>query len=187
MRQFTTLASFLALAVVMFAPAPASARQGDERLDPLFERLAGAVNPLEIRILEQSIWAIWVESGSATVDLFMKSTAELMERKEYDRALEILDVVVQLSPQYAEGWNRRATVHYMLGNIDASVSDIERTLELEPRHFGALSGLAAIMSEQKDDEGAMKALTRALAANPHLEKGKERLKELTRRAKGDPI
>jgi len=177
----------LALCALWIAAAPAAARQGDERLDALFERLAAVENPLEARIVEQAIWQIWLESKSDTVDLLMTHGVKAMEEEDFDRALDIFSTIVELDPAFAEGWNKRATLFYLMGEPEASVKDIEKTLALEPRHFGALAGLYSIMRDRNDLEGALRALTRAVAANPHLPSAKDQLRELTRKVRGDPI
>lgn len=182
MKRFLT-----ALTLLVALALPALAAQDDENLDILFERLHAAESPVEARVVEQAIWQVWLKSDSPTVDLLLGSAIKAMNGEEHEKALELLDVVVVLAPDFAEGWNKRATLHYVLGNHDASIADIRRTIALEPRHFGALSGLAMILDERKDAAGAMDALKRALAANPHIPNGKEKLRDLTRRARGDPI
>jgi tetratricopeptide (TPR) repeat protein len=166
---------------------PAAARQGDDRLDGLFERLQTAQNPLEAKIIEESIWQIWAQSGSATVDLLLANGANAMSAGDFDKAQTMLNAVVQLDPDFAEGWNKRATLYFMTGNYQASMADIEKTLALEPRHFGALSGLGQILDRLDDAPGALKAYKRALAADPQLEAVRERVKELTLKVKGSPI
>ncbi|HUN52310.1 MAG TPA: tetratricopeptide repeat protein, partial [Candidatus Sulfotelmatobacter sp.] len=173
--------------VLLALTAPAVARQGDDRLDGLFERLQAAQNPLEAKLLEEAIWQIWLESGSPTVDLLMANGATAMSAGDYDKAQTMFDAVVQLDPDYAEGWNKRATLYFITGNYQASIADIEKTLALEPRHFGALSGLGQILERLNDPAGALKAYRRALAADPQMESVRERVKELTLQVKGSPI
>jgi tetratricopeptide (TPR) repeat protein len=177
----------LALPVLLSLGGAAVAAQDDERIDPLFDKLYAAENPAEVKAIEQAIWTIWMESRSATVDLLLAGGMEAMQGQDYGKALAFFNVVVELAPDFAEGWNKRATVHFLLGDPQASVADIRKTLALEPRHFGALAGLALLRENEKDWAGAMQAFQRALAANPHVEGGKQRLRQLTRRAKGQPI
>jgi tetratricopeptide (TPR) repeat protein len=87
-------------------------------------------------------------------------------------------VVVELAPKFAEGWNRRATLHYMMGNYPRSIEDVHQTLELEPRHFGALSGLGMIYRALEQPRKAINAFRRALATNPHLSQARASLKAL---------
>lgn len=183
MRRFLPVLAFCAF----LSPGLASANQDDPRLDGLFDKLYEAEAPIEIKTLEQAIWALWLETPSPTVELLMGSGMEAMQAQEFAKALSFFNVVVEFAPDYAEGWNKRATLHFLMGNNTASRADIQKTLALEPRHFGALAGLASILESEKDYTGAMTAMERAVSANPHLQGGKDRLKTLTRRAKGDPI
>jgi tetratricopeptide (TPR) repeat protein len=166
---------------------PALAKQGDERLDGLFERLQRTSNPLEAKVVEQAIWQIWLQSGSDTVDLLMANGTNAMSEGDYPKALKMFDSVVQVDPGYAEGWNKRATLYFLMGDFQSSMGDIQKTLELEPRHFGALSGLGQILDRLDDAPGALKAYRRALAADPQMESVRERVKELTLKVKGSPI
>lgn len=179
----------IVLALVLFLGTFGFARaaQDDERLDPLFDKLYAAQDPIEVKAAEQAIWTIWLESGSPTVDLLVGGGMQAMQAEEFGKALSFFDVVVEFAPNYAEGWNKRATLHFLMGNTRASIADIEKTLALEPRHFGALSGLATIRENEKDWEAAYQAMRRAVAANPHIQGGKDKLRQLQRRAKGDPI
>ncbi len=180
------LLSAFALCAVLL-PGIASAGQDDPRLDGLFDKLYEAEAPIEIKSLEQAIWQLWLETPSPTVELLMSSGIEAMQAQDFAKALSFFNVVVEFAPDYAEGWNRRATLHFLMGNNAASRADIQKTLALEPRHFGALAGLASILESEKDFAGAMLAMERAVSANPHLQGAKDRLKTLTRRARGEPI
>lgn len=101
-----------------------------------------------------------------------------MQAGDYQGALATFDDLVERNPEFAEAWNKRATVHYLLGNDEASVADIVETLELEPRHFGALSGLALIYERNDQPVAAASALRRALAVHPQMGGGERRLKRL---------
>ncbi len=110
--------------------------------------------------------------------LLMGQGIRLMRQGEHDDALAKFDAIVELAPDFAEGWNKRATVYYMIGDYDASVIDIVKTLELEPRHFGALSGLGLIYDAIDKPAGALKAYRRALAVHPNLGHARRRIEEL---------
>ncbi len=167
----------------VLAAAPALARQGDARLEPLFDLLLQSDDPHRVIIAEKEIWGIWHESGSATIDLLLNAGIQAMNRGEQSDAIERFSAVIDLAPDFAEGWNKRATAHYLAGNFDASVDDIAKTLELEPRHFGALSGLGLIYDALDEPEGALKAYRRALAVNPHLKHPRQRLQALKKELK----
>ena len=108
-----------------------------------------------------------------------------MQSGDHDTAVEAFDAVLVLDPDLAEGYNKRATVYYMMGRYADSVADIEKTLE--PRHFGALSGLGLIYSELDEGEAALRAFEAALAINPHLDGIREKATELRLRLEGRGI
>ena len=162
--------------VVTDQPAAAPGRAG--QLDQLFAKLKAAGGDAAAGQAEDQIVALWLQSGSDTVDLLMSWSAEAIANKDYARALDILDRVVTLKPDYAEGWNKRATVYFLTDDYSQSLSDIEHVLVLEPRHFGALTGLGAIFRELGDDKRAIDAYKQALALDPHLDDAQKALDEL---------
>jgi len=103
---------------------------------------------------------------------------------DHETALDAFDNLVDLAPDFAEAWNKRATVYYLMGRLDESVNDIQQTLELEPRHFGALSGLALIYDAVENPEAAIRSLEAALEINPHLEDSQVRIDQLREKVKG---
>ena len=110
-----------------------------------------------------------------------------MQAKKYPRALDFLDRVVLMEPDYVEGWNKRATVYFLMDDYNHSIADIGHVLALEPRHFGALSGLGMIMRELGDDNRAMAAYRAALAVDPLLDNVRDALDELETKAKGQDL
>ncbi|HUF86685.1 MAG TPA: tetratricopeptide repeat protein [Thermohalobaculum sp.] len=137
------------------------------RLDDLFARLADA-GATEWQPVQSEIWRMWSRSGSPSMDLLLRRADEAVGEGDPELALRFLDDLVRLAPDFAEGWNKRATVYFMLGEYGRSVADIERTLALEPRHFGALSGLAMILERLGDKPGAYVAYAQALEVHPNL-------------------
>jgi len=154
------------------------ADQTDPALNELFAALNEADSPMEIRQIESQIQDIWSDPGSDSIDLLMNRAREAMNEDEYDIALIHLDDGVDLAPEFAEGWNRRATLFYLMKRYDDAVVDIEKAVVLEPRHFGAWSGLGLIFLDIGNKEGALKAYEKALEANPHLEGLGDKIKEL---------
>lgn len=149
-----------------------------EKLDWLFVQLKAAANePLAKRIASQ-INAIFLESGSDTIDLLMSRAMKAMADKDSALALDLLDQVVVLKPDYVEGWNKRATLHYMEDRYGPALADIEHVLALEPRHYGALSGLGMILGELNDKRRAIEAFKNVLALYPQLENAKKALADL---------
>lgn len=154
---------------------------GQSAVDALFDKLQETENPIEARQIERKIWEAWGKSDSDTINALMQGGIAVMEKGDYKRANDIFTAMIELKPDFAEAYNKRASVRYLAGDYPGSVADIERTLKLEPRHFGALSGLGAIMEQMDNLDEALKAYRRALAANPHLNDGADKLKELRRR------
>lgn len=163
------------------------ADQNDPRLDYLFVHLQDVDKSQQARLIEQLIWGVWLESESPTLKLLMGRAVHAMGENKFDAALEILHSVVVVAPDYAEGWNKRATVYFLMGRYEESIADVERTLSLEPRHFGALSGLGLIYSHLEDNASALDAYERALKANPHLDQAKTEVKRLRSKVKGERI
>jgi tetratricopeptide (TPR) repeat protein len=165
---------------------PAAADQQDARLDGLFERLQETRSQAEARMVEQQIWRLWLESEDAAIDRLMRQGVVAMRDQNYDAALRVFDRMVNQAPGFAEGWNKRATVHYLMGEWRASVVDIQRTLELEPRHFGALFGLGLIYDALEQPEAALRSFEATLDLNPHSESTLLRVQELRRQLQGRP-
>lgn len=170
--------SLVALAVVVGGVFPALADQSDERLDELFVQLHETKSAYQAHVLERTIWSIWLMSDKAGTNILMEQGVNAMGAGDHATALEKFEAIVQLEPDFAEGWNKRATVHYLMGNLAQSIEDVKKTLSLEPRHFGALSGLGLIYDSLDDLEGAKAAFEKALEANPHMVPIRLRLEEI---------
>ena len=109
---------------------------------------------------------IWHESGREDVDRLMEAGIEEMGSGRLRESIATFARIVGLAPEFAEGWNKRATAYYLAGELDASIRDVERTLALEPRHFGALSGLGLIYLARDDELGALRAFEATLKVHP---------------------
>jgi tetratricopeptide (TPR) repeat protein len=139
-----------------------------QRLDELFARLKTAKTEDEGDAVVSEIWKVWQRSGDAEFDEKMHQAILLMGQGIGTLAMPILDDIVKRLPDWAEGWNKRATMLYLMGEHDRSLADIERVLALEPRHFGALAGTGLIRIEKGEYREALAAFRRALAINPFL-------------------
>jgi tetratricopeptide (TPR) repeat protein len=156
-------------------------------LDELFAKLPeNAKLPAGERI-EQEILRRFSRSGSATADLLMGWAGEAMEEKNYPLALDVLDQILVLKPDFAEAWNKRATVYFLIDDYGASLSDIRETLALEPRHFGALAGMGMILKAMDRNDEAITVLKRAIEINPRLENIQEAIVELEKQSGGEDI
>lgn len=147
---------------------PVGADQKDGRLPGLFKNLHGAPNLETAQAIEVQIWHIWFQNDDNAIVLLMEQGEAAMGRRAYDSALRSFNQVIQIAPDFAEGWNRRATLYYLMGRYDDSLADIEKTLALEPRHFGALSGRGLVYSALEELDLALRSFEAALAVNPHM-------------------
>ncbi|MBO6903142.1 MAG: hypothetical protein JJ864_17530 [Rhizobiaceae bacterium] len=184
--------SFIAFLLLAVPPANAhavdvSAPQDLSRLDKLFEELKRERNEAAAKRIANFIREEWSRSGSATIDLMMQWSAKAMSEERYDVALDFLDQITVLAPEFAEGWNRRATLHYTMGSYAKSMADIEQVLRLEPRHFGALSGMAAIFKTYDMKEPALQAFQRVLDVYPMLRSAQEEVADLAEELAGEGI
>ena len=158
-----------------------------ERLDKLFSDLKRERNEKAAERIANQIYLVWSDSGSASIDLMMQWSQKAVEDQKFDGALDFLDEVVTLQPDFVEGWNRRATVNFLMKNYAKSMADIDRVLELEPRHFGALSGLAQIMADTGRKEQALKAWQRVLDIYPMLRNAQQQVSTLSEDLAGESI
>jgi tetratricopeptide (TPR) repeat protein len=158
-----------------------------KNLDFLFEALKAAPDADAAKLVESRIWALWFASGSDTADLLMSRVKTASEAKNIPLALELLDAVIAVRPEFTEAWNRRATLHFANKDFGRAISDIRQVLAREPRHFGALVGLGTIMQDLGEDKFALEAFRRALAVNPHLPRIPDAVKTLTEKVEGRDI
>ena len=180
MRILTTM--ILAL-IILFPAAASRADQKDPRLPDLFATLGAKGEPLRAQNAEREIWSIWTRHADDGINTLMHHGMQKMGAGEFVEALKAFSAIIATKPDFAEGWNKRATVYFLMGAYDASVRDIEATLVLEPRHFGAISGLGLIYRAIDKPEAALKAFEKTLEIYPwsvgaqiHIEQLREELK-----------
>ncbi|WP_138469486.1 tetratricopeptide repeat protein [Poseidonocella sp. HB161398] len=165
---------FLALACSVASPAIAVA----ETLDELFAELQDPATE-NWQGVESQIWQEWSRSGSPSMDLLLERGREAIAAGDLEAAVDHLTALTDHAPDFAEGWNARATAFYQEGELGLAVADIERTLALNPRHFGALSGFGMILEELGHVKEALEVYDAALAIHPHqpnVEDAIERIK-----------
>ncbi len=158
-----------------------------ELANSLLTRLKGAQDASTAKTIEQAIWQLWLRHPSPSVELLMGQAVKAMTVGENKKALRILTTVIELVPDYAEAWNKRATVYFYEGEYKRSLADIDQVLDIEPRHFGALSGLGLVHQAMENKKEALKALRRALKVHPFLEGAKDAEKRLEQEVEGEPI
>jgi tetratricopeptide (TPR) repeat protein len=156
-------------------------------IDFLFDALKAAPDDEIARQVESRIWAIWLASGSDTADLLMNRVKAAIEAKDNALAIQLLDSIIEIKPDYIEAWNRRATLFFSMKDYGRAMTDIQEVLNREPRHFGALAGLGMILEELGDDKQALEAYRKALAVNPHMRRIPDLVKTLTEKVEGRDI
>ncbi len=166
---------------------PAQASQNDARLPGLFDQLREARSTKDAAQVEQAIWQVWLVSGNFTADAHVHRGLQTLSDGRNEDALVDFTKATEVKADFAEAWNKRATVNYLLGRYDAAVLDIQKTLELEPRHFGALSGLGLINLALGREREALRAFEAALRIHPFMPGAKTHIRELRDRVQGKGI
>lgn len=160
------LATFLFLGALL--PANGEPVIGGARLDQLFSALSLAQED-EWQVIEAEIHDLWQESGSASMDLLLKGGWAALTAQDTEAAIEHFTALVDHAPNFAEGWNARATAYFRAGLYGPSMADIRQTLALEPRHFGALAGLGFIFEEAGKNAQALNVYKEVLRLHPFNE------------------
>lgn len=186
MQPKTWQLSLAALLAVCISPAVLG-DQTDQRLDALFETLRSSEDEAVLVETETEIWEIWYDSGEPAVDEKMELAAELVRAGNLAAAERIYTDITELLPKFSEGWNRRATVRYYQGDFAGSLADIEETLRLEPRHFGAIWGLGMILGSQHDYERAILAFQRLLEIKPNSPDARPRIEMLKQQMANESV
>ena len=152
--------------------------QKNEELDELFFRLHETTDMFEAASLSRDIWKNWYQNSNPDIEALMKQGEISMQRADYPDAVQLYTQVIKLDPDFAEGWNRRATVLYLMGEFQLSTNDVVETLKLEPRHYGALSGQGLIYLQLQERRLALEYFEKALEANPHMSNVRENIEML---------
>jgi tetratricopeptide (TPR) repeat protein len=147
------------------------------RLDDLFGQLQTATDE-EAGAITNNIWMEWSKSGSPAMDLLLKRGRDAMNAGFPNVAIDHFTALIDHAPDFAEGYNARATAYFQTGDLGPSVSDIAKTLTLNPRHFGALAGLGMIFEQLDEPAKALEVYKAALAINPHMSQVRDSVKRL---------
>ena len=164
--------------------SPAQAQGND--LDRLFDSLRDP-GTTDWQRIEEEIERRLSNSGSPSADLLLRRGMQALEAEDYGAAIDHLTALTDHAPEFSEGWNARASAYFMAGLYGPAMQDLARVLTLEPRHFGALSGLGLIYEQIESADGAIKAFTAALEINPHMPWIVERLEALEEEQEGEPL
>ncbi|MDN5787230.1 tetratricopeptide repeat protein [Pseudorhodobacter sp.] len=173
-----------ALVAIFVVAQPGAAATSDA--DALLDKLPQADAPEAAR-LEKQIWREWSKSGSASMDLLLQRGRDAMNAGDYDAAIEHLTALIDHAPEFAEGWDARATAYFQKGEFGPAVSDIVHVLALNPRHFGALTGFGRILEETDQVERALQVYQAVLAIHPHLDEVRDAVERLQATAAGQEL
>ena len=169
------------------APKPPLAFVRRHTLDELYAKLSVAKDEDEAKGLAGLIGGIWLRTDSDTAALLMQRAMQAIEKKDYQVALDQLDSLIALKPGWAEAWNKRASVRFYMGNFDGAMSDVERVLKIEPKHFGALDGMGTILQHTGFDKQALEVYRKSLSIYPHQPEVEKLVDKLTLAVEGQGI
>jgi tetratricopeptide (TPR) repeat protein len=161
------------------SPSPRTSAVQSRMLDDLFARLQRAPDQSEAQALALAIRHLWFQTRSDTASLLMQRALKSIQESRYPLALSLLDKIVTLEPRWAEAWNQRATARFLADDAEGAMADIDQVMKLEPRHFGALAGMGAILQRDGQDKQALQIYSKSLSIyplQPDLQKAVEKLK-----------
>lgn len=164
----------------------AQSLQDNAELNELYERLQDP-DLRNWEAVEDNIWRLWSQSGSASIDLLLERGRDALQEEEYEVAVEHFSAAIDHAPQFAEAYNGRATAFFQMERYGLSIADIEMTLALNPRHFGAINGLAMILEQLEQPEDALSAYRAVSAIHPHRAQVKEAIEKLEKRLEGQAL
>lgn len=185
-KHIVTSVCGLLMAILASIPVIAGDLATKNQLDGWFAQLADPAYP-DWKRAEADIERAWSQSGSAALDLLLQRGNAAIEAGDYPAAIDHLTALTEQAPDFAEGWNARATAYYLMGQYGPSIADIGHVLTLEPRHFGAISGLGMILRDTGHKAAARDAFRKSLAINPHQDGIRQALDELERDLSGTEL
>ena len=176
------------LAMFLIALPQGYADQNDKELDALFDTLSNNdTTPSQARVVTSEIWRQWLRTDNREAQKLMSLGIDMMNQYALDEAIKVFTAIIEMEPDFAEAWNKRATVYYMMGEYDLSTADVAETIRLEPRHFGALSGQGLIYLRTNRREAAVEWFKRALSVNPFMDNIRSSVEQLERELKANVI
>jgi len=177
-QGLATVAVALVWALLLTLSPGVRGDQSDPALSDLYRQLLNAPDGATAASLESRIWQVWLKAPDERSQALLQSVSQSMDLRNYEEALSLSSELVELYPAYAEAWNKRATVYYLMSDFDASVSDILETLKREPRHFGAISGLGLIFSRSGKLDEALGAFEQVLEISPRSANAQRSVQQL---------
>jgi tetratricopeptide (TPR) repeat protein len=182
MRSF--ILGFFVLVLVACSGADTTRGHADPELDALFLQLADAPDTATAQPIEERIWQHWADSGSPTVNVLLERAAVAENAGDAELAERFLDQASALAPDFAEPWNRRASLAYRSDDYAGAIAALQETLKREPRHFGALAVLGLIYEELGQDRRALAAFRAALVIHPHHQPSLDGVRRIEPRVEG---
>ena len=153
----------------------------------LYDELKSAHDAHDASPITETIEELWLLSGSDTVDLLMARADRFIKESDLDLALEILDATVELAPDDAEAWHRRATVHYLQKDYELALADLRHALDIDPKHYNAINDLGVVLQALDAKKEALQAFRKALEVNPFLDDARQAVESLSREVGGQDI
>lgn len=187
MRSILFAASLAALSITGAAPPAPTPPRPIPQVDQLFHRLALAGTDEQAKPIEDQILTLFLESGSASVDLLMTRAAAALASGDMDTAQQLLNVITKVAPDYAEGWHQRGKLQAVAGDDEGAVVSLQKAITLNPRQFAAMAELSAILVEYGDKRDALKLLRKAQTLDHHLSDVDREVRQLSREVEGDSI
>lgn len=166
---------------------PTTPAERDKILSDLYALLATAETENAAKAIAGRIERVWLHSGSPTVDILFRRAMKAISEKNYDKALKFIDHVVEQAPDFTEGWNRRAFVHYKRNEVVLALGDLRRALALDPNHFKALDGLSQVLRDIGEKQAALAVLRRLREVHPHWPGAEKAIEELAFEVEGQGI
>ena len=179
-----SLVCLLSVLFMMFAIEASFSDQTDVRLKGLFKDLKAASLDVDALLVEREIWKIWTIHKNRHITSLMSQGLKALDNNNLKKGLGFFNNIIDMDPNFAEAWNKRATIYFLMGNFDKSMQDIHRTLILEPRHFGAISGLGLIFNALGQPENALSAFRRVREIYPLSRSATGFIKRLSKRDPG---
>ncbi len=186
MARFAPILKSVVTALFVAGAVSPAARAQDDPLDDLFDQLRN-VGPEAAAQIENRIWSEWSKSGSPSMDLLLERGRDALDSDDLVAASEHFSALIDHAPDFAEGYNARAMAYYRMGLYGLALDDLQQVLARNPRHFGAIGGLALILQELGYDSEALDAWRAVTEINPHSEGAAEAIERLERAVEGTAL
>jgi tetratricopeptide (TPR) repeat protein len=188
-KRIEMMKSLISLLVLFFITGSAVyADQNSEKLDALFDTLLNSeTTPSQASVVTSEIWQQWLKTDNSDAQKLMSLGIDKMNAYALDDAVRVFSAIIEIEPEFAEAWNKRATAYYMMEKFALSTADVAETIRLEPRHFGALSGQGLIYLKTNRRQAAVEWFKKALKVNPFMDNIRSSIEQLEQELKANII